>query len=152
LSSSVLVPYTGDGTVPLTCGDLSVTATSRPGGLRIVYGDVALPGWNAGPVREVQTTGWRYQQQTAFLVRGASPPVTVSVPSAWRAVMGIAPQGHGVTDSFGIPGCANRQAWNFVLVSFYLRVPGACAPLDVQVGRQTATVWFDLGKRCPGDQ
>jgi hypothetical protein len=137
----------------LTCGELSMTATtSQPDGPRMIFGDVVLPGPGTGIIRPIHDAGWRYEIQTAFLVRGASPPVTVSVPRPWRTVAGIAPLGHAVGDTFGIPSCANRQTWSYALVSFYVHTPAACTPLDVQVGKRTATVWFGPDTRCPSDR
>jgi hypothetical protein len=85
---------TDGASTSLTCGELSMTATtSQPAGPWMIFGDVVLPGPGTGIIDPVHDAGWRYEIQTAFLVRGASPPVTVSVPRAWRTVAGIAPLG-----------------------------------------------------------
>ena len=141
---------TDGASTSLTCGELSMTATtSQPAGPWMIFGDVVLPGPGTGIIDPVHDAGWRYEIQTAFLVRGASPPVTVSVPRAWRTVAGIAPLGHRAGDKFGIPSCANRRTWSYALASFYVHAPAACTRLDIQVGRQTATVWFGPDTRCP---
>lgn len=115
---------TDDASTSLTCGELSMTATtSQPGGPWMIFGDVVLPG-----------------------------PVTVSVPRTWRTAAGIAPLGHRASYTFGIPRCANRRTWSYALASFYIHTPAACTRLDIQVGRQTATVWFGPHTRCPSSR
>jgi hypothetical protein len=146
--ATISAPDPSVSIVPLTCGELTGAAASQP----TVLGVIQLPGSSGQRPQRVRAGGWRYRLQTALLVRGASPPITVSVPGAWRTLIGLSPADGAITDHFVIPSCQNRQAWNYVLVGVYLRAPTACAPLEIQAGGRSATARLGLGQRCPGGQ
>ena len=118
----------------------------------MVLGDVAVPPAYVPGVQRNGNGVWRYYQQTAILVRGESPPVTVSVPPAWQARVAIDLEVHGIGTMFHLPSCPGRGAWSWNVAGFYTKTPTACVPLRIQVGRRADTVWFGLGARCPAQR
>lgn len=139
--------------VPPRCGQYdNATSPHVPRGFRVVLGDVAVP-----PARlpvGVSASGelWEYGAKTAFFYRGDGPPVTISVPGGWQRQIGLFGPANGVggtARTLHIPRCPPRGSWDIYVSAFYLTTPTACAPLRVQVGRRTVTVWFGLGARCP---
>jgi hypothetical protein len=136
--------------VPSPCAAFVNQTENRViGGERIVLGDVAVPAAYLGPMLPNGNGPWRYWMKTAFGVRGDSPPVTISVPEGWQDLAGIDQEANGMGRIFHIPSCPPRDVWNFTTGGIYLKAPTACLPLNIQVGRQTATVWFGLGRHCP---
>jgi hypothetical protein len=82
-----------------------------------------------------------------LVIRGNAAPVTVSVPAGWRNREQITWGPHGMVSSLRIPSCPGT--WDAYAGGFYLKTPTACVPLQFQVRRRTATVWFGLGRHCP---
>jgi hypothetical protein len=123
---------------------------------RLVLGDAAVPPARLPPPGPSGHAAWPYGEKTAFQVHGGGPPVTITVPQAWRdrvAVFGVTSRPPGFADAVRIPGCPPRSAWDTYVSAFYTRSPTACVPLRVQVRHQTVTLWFGLGRRCrPGAQ
>jgi len=136
--------------VPSPCAAFVNQTENRViGGERIVLGDVAVPAAYLGPMLPNGNGPWRYWMKSAFGVRGDSPPVTISVPAGWQDLAGIDQEANGMGRTFHIPSCPPRGVWNFTAGGIYLKAPTACLPLDIRVGRRTATVWFGLGRHCP---
>jgi hypothetical protein len=118
---------------------------------RVVLGVVAVP---PAFIRQTTRSGdstWPYWSKAGIVVRADSPPVTVSLPSAWVRRAAI---GWGNVDGASIlhfATCADSSSlggWNPYSGGFQLRSRSACVPLTFRVGDRTATVRFGVGKRC----
>jgi hypothetical protein len=134
---------------PAPCAELSTTVPAALGpGNRTVLGDVVVPPGQIDMLLNGDGV-WRYWQDATFLVRGGSPPVTISVPRPYQAKAAIDLEVNGIGSTFHLTACQNRDAWTIATGGFYLKVPAACVPLRVQAGAKSATVWFGLGERCP---
>ena len=123
---------------------------------RLVLGDVAMPPARLPPLGPSGHTSWPYGEKTGFQFHGGGPPVTITVPQAWRdrvAVFGVTSRPLGFAAAVRLPGCPPRGAWDTYVSGFYTHSRTACVPLQVQVRQQTVTLWFGLGRRCrPGAQ
>jgi hypothetical protein len=121
---------------------------------RLVLGDVAMPPARLPPLGPSGQAAWPYGEKTGFEVHGGGPPVTITVPEAWRdrvAVLGTTSRPPGFASTVRIPSCPPHAAWDFYVSDFYTRSRTACVPLRVQVRRRAVTLWFGLGRRCrPG--
>ena len=121
---------------------------------RLVLGDVAMPPARLPPPGPSGHAAWPYGEKTGFQFHGGGPPVTITVPEAWRnrvAVFGVTGLPGGFATTVRIPSCPPRSAWDTYVSAFYTRSRTGCVPLQVQVKRQTVTLWFGLGGRCrPG--
>jgi len=118
---------------------------------RLVLGDVAMPPARLPPLGPSGHAAWPYGEKTGFEFHGGGPPVTITVPDAWRnrvAVFGVTSRPLGFASTVRIPSCPPRSAWDTYVSAFYTRSRTACVPLRVQVKRQTVTLWFGLGRRC----
>jgi hypothetical protein len=136
--------------LPAACAAfVNQTINTVSGGERVVLGDVAVPPAYLGAMLPNGNGPWRYWMKSAFGVRGDSPPVTISVPAVWQDLAGIDQEANGMGRVFHIPTCPPPDVWNFTVGGIYLKAPTACLPLNIQVGRRTATVWFGLGRHCP---
>jgi hypothetical protein len=139
----------GPLTPPPVCAEF---AGAVPGGLgagsRTVLGDVVVPAARLAMLRNGNGV-WRYWQQATFLVRGGSPPVTISVPRAYRASAALDLETNGIGTTFRVKACRVRTTWAVETGGFYLKAPAACVPLNIQVGSRSATEWFGLGESCP---
>ena len=98
--------------------------------------------WGTGP--------WPYRSKAGMVVRGGSPPVTVTVPKAWRGRLAISWGNRpGVFTQIRFRSCAaGPKPWNAYAGGFRLRSPSACVPLTFRVGARVATVRFGLGRSC----
>ena len=138
--------------VPPGCGQYDNGTVSHVQGLRIVFGDVAVPPAHLPLGHTGRGKPWKYGMKTAFLYRGGGPPVTISVPEGWQRQIGLfgPPNGiDGTARTLHIPSCPPRGSWDIYVSAFYVRTPTACVPLDVRVGGRIAQLWFGLGARCP---
>jgi hypothetical protein len=118
---------------------------------RLVFGDVAMPPGRLPPLGRSGRTAWPYGEKTGFQFHGGGPPVTITVPEAWRdrvAVFGVTSRPLGFASTVRIPSCPPRSAWDTYVSAFYTRSRTACVPLQVQVKHETVTLWFGLGRRC----
>ena len=118
---------------------------------RLVLRDAAMPPARLPPLGPSGRAAWPYGEKTAFQFHGGGPPVTITVPEAWRdrvAVFGITSRPLGFASMVRIPGCPPRSAWDTYVSAFYTRSRTACVPLRVQVRHKTITLWFGLGRRC----
>jgi hypothetical protein len=120
-------------------------------GYRVVLGVVSVPPLNVygrGPV-ETRQKPWPYWEKAGLVIRMGSPPVLVSVPSAWRKRVAITWGSSGTVSTLQFGHCPPpATTWSAYAGGFYLRSP-ACLPLRISVGGKTAKVWFGLGRRCP---
>lgn len=137
---------------PGACGSfVNVTSFRIFPRYRLVLGDVAMPPARLPPLGPSGHAAWPYGEKTGFEFHGGGPPVTITVPDAWRnrvAVFGVTSQPLGFASTVRIPSCPPRSAWDTYVSAFYTRSRTACVPLQVQVKRQTVTLWFGLGRRC----
>jgi hypothetical protein len=145
--------------VPSACaGFISTTVPHVAPGYRVTLRDAAMPPAYFAPQPPATWTGhglWHYGWKTGFSFLGQGLPVTISVPAAWHGRLALfAPPGgpSSFTTQLHVPSCPPPGAWNTFVTAFYLHTPSACVPLDVQVGRRSATVWFGLGQHCPANQ
>ncbi len=121
---------------------------------RPVLGVVAVP---PAYMRQVVATGdtpWAFWRKQGLVVRATGEPVTVTVPTAWRKRLAITwgNRRPSAVSSLRIEGCGtktNTNTGHAYAGGFLLRSPRACVPLTFRVGRQSATVWFGVGQRCP---
>lgn len=144
-------PSTGPVLIPTACGHFaSDRASGRVrSGYRVILGDVAVPPAYVGPMLPNGNGPWRYWRMAVFGIRGGSPPVTLSVPAGQQHDAAIDLEAGGIGSIFHLPGCPLSHVWRATVGGFYLKAPGACLPVRVQVGRQDETVRFGLGRRCP---
>jgi len=117
-------------------------------GARVVLGVLSVPPAYLPQVLGGGVRPWRYSTKYGLTVRAGSPPVVVSVPQAWRHRAAIDWGGSGIVSSLRVLSCPGRGVWNSYGGGFWLRSPSACIPLVFQVGRQTATRTFGIGRRC----
>jgi hypothetical protein len=119
------------------------------GGYRLVLGVVSVP---PAYVRQVVPTGrrpWAYWRKAALVIRGESPPVTVSVAKAWRSQVRMG-WGDGGGSSVRFESCppSGPKGGNAYSGGFHLRSRSACVPLIFRVGQRSETVRFGVGRRC----
>ena len=119
-------------------------------GYRVVFGRVSVPPAYLQQVVHYEQNGFPYWRKAGLVVRGGSPPVTVSVPHAWRSRAAITWGNAPVGTSLRIASCPalHGGAWNGYAGGFLLRSASACVPLRFQIGRRTTTVRFGIGRRC----
>ena len=120
------------------------------GGYRVVLGVVSVPqAYRPQVVRSWEEPRWPYWSKAGLVIRGGSPPVTVSVPPAWRSRVAITWGNTPVVSALRIASCPawRPKPWNAYAGGFYLRSRSACVPLVFRVGRRSATVRFGLGRR-----
>jgi len=118
-------------------------------GARVVLGVLSVPPAYLPQVAGGGVRPWRYSAKYGLTVRAGSPPVLVSVPQGWRHRAAIDWGGSGIVSSLRVLSCPGRAGvWNSYAGGFWLRSPSACIPLVFQVGRQTATRAFGIGRRC----
>ena len=89
-------------------------------------------------------------RKAGLLIRGDSPPVSVTVPKAWRTRAAITWGNSGTVSALRIASCPRfgDEAWNVYAGGFLLRSRSACVPLTFRVGNRSATVRFGLGRAC----
>ena len=118
---------------------------------RVVLGVVAVPPAFIRQTTDSGSPPWPYWSKAGIVVRADSPPVIVSLPSAWsrRAAIGW---GNVDASSFlffeSCPDASSLGGWNPYAGGFLLRSRSACVPLTFRVGSRTATIRFGVGKRC----
>lgn len=136
----------------VTCGSIVVpsgTFSWQP--KRVVLGVVAVPPAHIPRTAESGSERWPFWSKAGIVVRADSPPITVSVPKAWRQRAAI---GWGNIDAAATlrfetcPDSSSLGGWNPYAGGFLLRVRAACVPLTFTVGRRSATARFGVGKRC----
>jgi hypothetical protein len=129
-------------------------------GYRLVLGVVSVPPAHLPDVYPTHRRPWPYFRKAGLVVRADRGPVVVSVAKAWRTRVAISWGGAGGsvlriahcstkyelrdTDANGAPKMGNAYAGGF-----RLRSRSACVPLIFRVGKQSETVRFGLGRRCP---
>ena len=137
---------------PQTVGcDQIVAQVGQPGG-RIVLGVLAAPPAQLERAAPTDARPWTYFAKYGIAVRTGSPAVLITVPEAWRHRAGIGWGNNlGVADSLRLLSCPRPPgAWNVYVGGFYLRSPAGCVPLVFHIGRQTATLTFDIGNHNCG--
>ena len=105
-------------------------------------------------MQQVVPTGdkrWSHWRKAGLDVRATAPPITITVPKAWRNQVAIAwgYGGTGIHSTLHLRGCGTDPAvGNAYSGGFYLSAPSACVPLIFRVGDRSATVRFGVGRRC----
>ena len=139
-------------TVPtVACDQIILRIRSgHAGGYRIVLGVVSVPPARLIQIVPTHDRPWAYWRKAGLAVRAGSPPVTVSVPAAWRRRAAITwgnrtPVG-GALRIASCPG--TKGVWNAYAGGFYLRTRPACVPVRVSVGGGSRVVRFGLGRAC----
>jgi hypothetical protein len=124
--------------------------SGRAGGYRVVLGVVSVPPAFLEQIVSSGNRQWPYWRKAGLVVRAGAPPVTVSVPRAWRTRAAITwGNSTGIVHVVRVASCpAARSAWNAYAGGFYLRSRSACVPLRVTVAGRSAIVRFGLGRRC----
>jgi hypothetical protein len=116
--------------------------------LRLVLGTASVPPayLRAYPTLD---THWRYFAKSGMVVKSGTP-VTISVPPAWRNLVGISwgNNVHRVFHTIRIAACSRLYQGYAYAGGFRLRRPSACVPLVFAVGGRRQTVWFGIGRRC----
>jgi hypothetical protein len=129
--------------------DQESALTWRP--KRVVLGVVAVTSAYIPQTTMSGVARWPYWSKSGLVVRGDSPVVTVSVPTAWRRRAAIGWGGQHAVSSLRIASCPATGAikgWNPYAGGFYLRSRAACVPLTFNVAGRSATVRFGVGRRC----
>jgi hypothetical protein len=137
-------------TVP--CDEVILRVGSgRAGGYRVVLGLVSVPPAYLAQIVKSGGQTWPYWRKAGLVIRGGSPPVSVSVPRPWRNRAAITwGNGTGIVSALRIASCPSAdKPWNAYAGGFYLRSRSACVPLVFRVARRAATVRFGLGQSCP---
>jgi hypothetical protein len=140
------------GPVPtVPCDEIILHVNSgRAGGYRVVLGVVSVPPARLIQVVPSQSRPWSYWRKAGLVVRAGAPPVTVSVPPAWRSRAAITwGNSTGIVSAVRIASCRGAAGtWNAYAGGFYLRSPSACMPLRFSVAGRTRVVRFGLGRAC----
>jgi hypothetical protein len=84
------------------------------------------------------------------VIRGGPPPVTVSVPRAWRNRAAITWGNTGAESALRISSGPRWESkiWNAYAGGFLLRSRSAFVPLIFRVGKRSTTVRFGLAEVC----
>jgi len=115
-----------------------------------VLGVLAVPPAHLQKAVPSGSRPWRYFRKYGLAVRAGSPAVLITVPAAWRhrAAIGWG-SNTGVVSSLRLLSCPRQLgAWNGYAGGFYLRSASGCVPLSVEIGQQTATLRFAIGRSC----
>ena len=137
-------------TVP--CDEIILHVKSgHAGGYRVVLGVVSVPPARLIQVVPSQSRPWTYWRKAGLVVRAGAPPVTVSVPAAWRRRAAITwGNSTGIVSALRIASCPGAAGtWNAYAGGFYLRSRSACVPLRFSVSARSSIVRFGLGRACP---
>ena len=137
-------------TVP--CDEIILHVKSgRAGGYRVVLDVVSVPPTRLIQVVPSQSQPWPYWRKAGLVVRAGAPPVTVSVPAAWRSRAAITwGNSTGIVSGLRIASCPGAAGgWNAYAGGFYLRSRSACVPLRFSVAGRSSVVRFGLGRACP---
>lgn len=127
---------------------------SPPG--KIVLGVISLGPEFLQPSVRVHQGWWRYWQKHGLWILDGHQAVTITVPTAWRSRAAITwGVNAGIVSKLRLPatlltpGCpVGPLKWNGYAGGFYLRSSSACVPLVFTVGRRSAVVPVDVGRRC----
>jgi hypothetical protein len=124
--------------------------SGHAGGYRVVLGVVSVPQAYRPQVVPTGRLPWSYWSKAGLVIRGGSPPVTVSVPKAWRNRAAITWGNTGIVNTLRIGSCPpwESKVWNAYAGGFLLRSRSACVPLIFRVGKRSATVRFGLAQAC----
>jgi hypothetical protein len=126
-------------------------ASGGVGGYRVVLRVVSVPpAFRRQVVRRDRDADWPFWTKAGLVVRGGSPPVTVTVPTRWRTRAAIEWGNTGPVSALRIAWCGRNpeKPWNAYAGGFHLRSGSACVPLIFRVGNRSATVRFGLGRAC----
>lgn len=141
------------GSVPtVPCDEVILQVKSgRAGGYRVVLGVVSVPPARLIQVVPSRSRPWTYWRKAGLVVRAGAPPVTVSVPAAWRSRAAITwGNNTGIVSALRIASCPGAAGvWNAYAGGFYLRSRAACVPLRFRVAGRSSVVRFGLGRPCP---
>lgn len=141
---------------PVSCEPIILQKESGGAtGRRVVLGVISVPPAyqpppRAEPRRLTRAPVWPYFAKAGLAIRGGSPPVTITVPKAWRSRTAIG-WGDGGGSALRIASCPAyepNKPWNGYAGGFYLRSRSACVPLMIKVGTRSATVRFGIGRTC----
>lgn len=136
-------------TVP--CDEIILQARSgHADAYRVVLGVVSVPPARLIQVVPTHDRPWAYWRKAGLVVRAASPPVIVSVPTAWRRRAAITwGNNTGTVSALRIASCPGATTvWNAYAGGFYLRARSACVPLRISVGGRSRLVRFGVGRAC----
>lgn len=124
--------------------------SGHAGGYRVVLGVVSVPPAYRPQVAATRSRPWTHWSKAGLVIRGGSPPVTVSVPRAWRSRAAITWGNTGAVSTLRIASCApwETKVWNAYAGGFLLRSRSACVPLIFTVGKRSAIVRFGLARVC----
>lgn len=138
----------------MACLGHGVTGFIMPGsqaGDETVLGSVSVLAGDYGPtVAAFQHVSWRYWQKRGLFIKAGTPPVTITVPAAWRNRVAFiwGSRHRPVTGSLRLTTCALPNVWDAYAGGFFLMTPAACVPLIFRIGSRAATVNFSIGRRC----
>ena len=153
LATGVGVTDARDADITAACSDAVLRvapAAARSDSWRVVLGAVSMPPAYIRQTVPHEADGWSYWSKYGINIEAGSPIVRISVPKAYRSQVAI---GWGL----GGPVSAERFApcsppptyWSGYAGGFYLKARSACVPLLIQVGKQSKTLRFGIGRRCP---
>ena len=157
---SLMALATGAGGSAATTGERTtdvVTVACRdadlrePNGIqkRVILGVVSVPPAYVPQVVRYQHDGWAYWSKWGLSIQAGNRPVLISVPKAWRTRVGIGWGGAGPYSALRFEACSPPSTfWNAFAGGFSLRDRSACVPLAIQVGNESRTVRFGIGRRC----
>ena len=133
-----------------SCSNLRVApAFVTAGARRVVLGAVSLPPVHIGQVARYGHDGWAYVKKAPIYIEAGSPVVRIGVPKAWRNRVAIAWGLYGPVSAQRIGACAPPATyWSGYVGGIFLKERSACVPLVIQVGQQSTTVRFGIGRRC----
>jgi hypothetical protein len=134
--------------VTVSCRDADLR---EPNGVqrRVVLGVVSVPPVYVPQVVRYEHDGWSYWSKWGIAIQAGNRPVRISVPGAWRKRVGIGWGGAGPYSELRFEACSPPPTfWNGFAGGFSLRDRSACVPLVIQVGDQSRTVRFGIGRRC----
>ena len=143
------------GTAPVPtvpCGEIILHVNSgHAGGYRVVLGVVSVPPARLIQIVPTHDRPWAYWRKAGLVVRAGAPPVTVSVPPAWRTRAAITwGNSTGTGSALRIARCPGAAGtWNAYAGGFYLRSRSACVPLRFSVAGRSSVARFGLGRACP---
>ncbi len=124
--------------------------SGHAGGYRVLLGVVSAPPPYRPQVIATGSRPWTHWSKAGLVIRGGTPPVTVSVPKAWRNRAAITWGNSGIVNTLRIASCppSESKTWNAYAGGFLLRSRSACVPLVFTVGKRSATVRFGLARAC----
>jgi hypothetical protein len=139
-----------DPLLTVSCSNIRVApAEVTADGRRVVLGTVSVPPVHIGQVARYGHDGWAYVKKAPIFIEAGSPVVRIGVPKAWRKRVAIAWGLSGPVSAQRIGACAPPATyWSGYVGGFFLKEQSACVPLAIQVGQQSTTVRFGIGRRC----